>query len=180
MSRVLTPRVELTRRRRAARLVGIAALCAAVAACGFRLQGAPELPAFFARTHVVAADPYSPLVRELARALDGTAAEIVDEAAGASAVLRIREDRTEQRVLSVSVQGQPREYEIIYSVRFEVQVTGGMTFPMQSLEVRRDYPFDETDVLGRTREAQDLTEAMRRDMANLIVRRLAALRVATP
>lgn len=153
----------------------ITALSLAVASCGFRLQGAPELPPLFARTHVVGHDPYSPLVRELARALDGTGADLIDEAGGATAVLRIREDRTEQRVLSVNAQGQPREYEIIYTVRFDVSVPGGTPYEQQRLEIRRDYPFDETDVLGRAREAEDLTAGMRRDMAGLIVRRLAAL-----
>jgi LPS-assembly lipoprotein len=145
-----------------------------VAACGFRLQGAIEVPESLARIHVAADDPYSPLVRELARALDGTTARLVSEPAGANAVLRIRQDSVEQRVLSVSAQGQPREYEVVYTVRYEIALADGRRLEPQQIELRRDYPFDETDVLGRVRESQFLIESMRSDMAAMIVRRLAA------
>lgn len=157
-------------------LIVVAAL--ALGACGFRLQGAPHLPDIFARTYLVVPVDQPLLKRELAEAIEVSGREAVDAEAGATAVVTVREAISEQRVLSVSAQGRPREYDVVYRVRFEVTARGQRLLAPQTLELRRDYPFEETDVLARQREAGVLLAAMQRDMAKLIQRRLAA--VAAP
>ncbi len=160
------------------RLVALAALALALGACGFRLQGAQHLPEQFARTHLVVPIDQPLLKRELAEAIEISGRTPVDSAEGATAEVIVREATSEQRVLSVSAQGRPREYEVVYRVRFEVLAGGKRLLAPQTLELRRDYPFDEADVLARQREAGVLLAAMQRDMARLIQRRLAA--VAAP
>jgi LPS-assembly lipoprotein len=151
-------------------------LCAALlSACGFRLQGAPHLPAQFERTYLAVPIDQPLLKRELAEAIEVSGRTPVDSPAGATAEVLVREARSEQRVLSVSAQGRPREYEVVYRVRFEVLASGQRLLAPQTLELRRDYPFDEVDVLAREREAGVLLAAMQRDMARLIQRRLAAV-----
>ena len=160
------------------RLVAFAAsltLVAMLPACGFRLQGAPHLPAQFARTHLVVPIDQPLLKRELAEAIEVSGRTPVDSAEAATAEVVVREAYSEQRVLSVSAQGRPREYEVVYRVRFEVTAGGRRLLALQTLELRRDYPFDEADVLAREREAGVLLAAMQRDMARLIQRRLAAV-----
>ena len=150
-------------------------LCALfLSACGFRLQGAPNLSAQFARTHLVVPVDQPLLKRELAEVIEVGGGSAVDDAEGATAELLVREATSEQRVLSVSAQGRPREYEVVYRVRFEVMAGGKRLLAPQTLELRRDYPFDEADVLARQREAGVLLASMQRDMARLIQRRLAA------
>ena len=162
--------------RRPTRIALCLTSCLALAACGFRLQGAPHLAPLFARTYIEAPVDAPLLKRELAGVVELGGALVVDDAKDSSAQLRIREARSEQRVLSVSAQGRPREYEVVYSVRFEVTAGDAQLLAPQSLELRRDYPFDESDVLARQREAGVLLEAMQRDMAKLIQRRLAAVK----
>ena len=161
------------------RLCAIAALSLALAACGFRLQGAPHLPEQFARTYLSVPIDQPLLKRELAEAIEISGRTAVDSATGATAEVIVREASSEQRVLSVSAQGRPREYEVVYRVRFEVLAGGKRLLAPQTLELRRDYPFDEADVLARQREAGVLLAAMQKDMARLIQRRLAAVAAPT-
>jgi LPS-assembly lipoprotein len=165
--------------RRASASASVAALLPALvltlSACGFRLQGQLEVPPLFARTYIEAPVDQPLLKRELAEALEASGASVQDQAEGATAVVRIRDARSEQRVLSVSAQGRPREYEVVYRVRFEVLEGKARALPLTDLELRRDYPFDESDVLARQREAGVLLAEMQREMAKLIHRRLAAV-----
>lgn len=151
------------------------AIALALAGCGFRLQGQAEAPPLFARTYVEAPVDQPLLKRQLAESLEQSGARVQDEAEGATAVVRIREARSEQRVLSASAQGRPREYEVVYRVRFEVLQGKVRLLPATDLELRRDYPFDESDVLARQREAGVLLAEMQREMAKLIHRRLMAV-----
>jgi len=151
------------------------ALALVLAACGFRLQGQPQVADVFARTYIEAPVDQPLLKRQLAEALEASGATVQDRAEGASAVVRIREARSDQRVLSASAQGRPREYEVVYRVRYEVMAGKRRVLPLTELELRRDYPFDESDVLARQREAGVLLAEMQREMAKLIHRRLAAV-----
>jgi LPS-assembly lipoprotein len=146
-----------------------------LSACGFRLQGAPQLDAAFARTLIVVPVEEPLLRRQLAERIELTGSQVVDDPSRASAEVRVTAAHTDQRVLSISAQGRPLEYEIAYQVRFEVRVGQRVVLPTQTLELRRDYPFDTTDVLARQREAGVLLDAMQREMAALILRRLAAV-----
>lgn len=156
-------------------LVIALALVLAPGGCGFRLQGQLAVAEPFARTYIEAPVDQPLLKRQLAESLEASGAEVQDASEGATAVVRIREARSEQRVLSVSAQGRPREYEVVYRVRFEVLQGKVRLLPSTDLELRRDYPFDESDVLARQREAGVLLAEMQREMAKLIHRRLLAV-----
>jgi len=161
---------------RAALLVFAFALSAlAVSSCGFRLQGAPALAAAFARTYLVVPVDEPLLRRQLAEQIELTGAQVADDPRTASAVLQVHDAVAEQRVLSISAQGRPLEYEISFRVRFDVRVGERTLLELQTLELRRDYPFDASDVLARQREAGVLLESMQREMAKLMLRRLAAV-----
>jgi LPS-assembly lipoprotein len=90
-------------------------------------------------------------------------------------VIRIRRDQSGQRVLSVSARNTPEEYEVFYAVEYSVDGPAGELIPPQQLELTRDYSYDETAVLAKQREQAVLREALARDLAGLVVRRLAAL-----
>lgn len=164
------------RTTRLLRTTVLAALALALASCGFRLQGQQQVGALFAQTYIEAPVDQPLLKRQLAESLEASGGSVQDVEAGATAVVRIRDARSEQRVLSASAQGRPREYEVVYRVRFEVLQGKTRVLPATELELRRDYPFDESDVLARQREAGVLLAEMQREMAGLIHRRLLAVR----
>ena len=155
------------------------AACALVAillsACGFHLQGSAELPVEVRRVYVATADELTPLAVELREALSRNGATLAPVASAADAVVRVSRDRTGRRVLSVSARNTPEEFEVFYAVDYSIDRGGQEVVPSQTLELTRSFSFDEADLLAKDREENILREAMARDIAGLIVRRLGSL-----
>jgi LPS-assembly lipoprotein len=93
----------------------------------------------------------------------------------AEIVLRIQKDRGGRRVLSVSARNTPQEYEIFYSIEYSVDRAGKEVLETQPLEMTRNMSFDETQLLAKDREEAIIREAMARDLAMLVTRRLESL-----
>jgi LPS-assembly lipoprotein len=157
-------------------------LALSVGACGFRLEGAGSLPGTMTRTFVDSPTRNSAFVSSLRDALRQRGSELVDSAAQADSVLVISSDDTGQRVLSVSARNIPREYEIYYAVT--VSLRSGTTSLMEpeTIIVTRAYTYDETQVLGKSAEEDLLREALARDLARQVLRRIesAASGTAVP
>lgn len=161
-------------------LASIAGLCAA-AGCGFRLQGAvAPLPDVAAHTYLDTEDPYTDFYLSLREALRGQGADVVESRQDASAVLRILEDDSGQRILSVSARNVPREYEVFYLVTFSLEADGSELLAPQSLLVTRSYTYDETQVLGKSAEETELRQSLARDLATRVLRRISADRRSVP
>ena len=104
------------------RIVALLTLLLALAAggCGFHMQGATALPAGIQKIYVSTKDELSPFAVELRRALDDAGAAVAPSAGEADAVIRVTQDRTGRRVLSVSARNTPQEYQIFYAVEFSI------------------------------------------------------------
>jgi LPS-assembly lipoprotein len=150
-------------------------VCVLLSSCGWRLQGSTRLPELLATAYVDTKDPYTDFNRALRESLVASGANLVSDKALATAVVRIRRDVSGQRVLSVSSRNTPEEYEVYYSVEYSVDGGGRELIAPDTLELTRDYSYDERAVLAKQREQSLLREALARDLAGLIVRRLAAL-----
>ncbi len=147
-----------------------------LAGCGFHLRGAVELPPQMARTYIQG-DPYGALERGLRAQLQAAGARVVDEAAGATATLRVAAKHWQRRVLSVGADAKVSEYELSYRVTFSVQGReGDILIPPEEVSVVRDFRFDPNDVLGKTGEQGLLREEMERDMVQAIMRRIGHAR----
>lgn len=155
------------------RHLAVLLLCVALNACGFTLRGAALLPETMARVHLVAEDMNSPLVQKLEQALRQAGAEVAASASAATATLRILDDVADERVLSVSARGQPQEYELYHTVRFEMLSAQERLLEPTTLTLTRDYFFDEQDILGKREDAEFLEDALTEDVARTIVRRAA-------
>lgn len=155
--------------------VAVLSGCSLLAACGWQLRGATHLPEVMARTYVDSQDRYSEFDRALRERLKNNGAIITPNRRDATAVVRILKDATGQRVLSVSAQNKPQEYEVFYNVQYSVETPSRELIGTQNLELTQDYSYQESAVLAKQREEQTLREALARDLANLVLRRLAAL-----
>ena len=167
------------RRHAAARAVsaGAALLAAALlAGCGFRLHGVDALPEEMARTYLDTPDPRSEFFASLREALRLRGTEIVDSPEEASSVLRIIEDTTDQRVMSVTARNVPREYEIFYAVTFSLEAGAERLVEPQSLVATRVYAWNENEVLGKDAEERILRQALADDLARRVLRRIEASR----
>jgi len=154
----------------------------AVNACGFRLEGAGPLPSTMSRTFVDTQNRNSAFFSSLRDALRVRGAQLVDSAAQADSVLVISSDDTGQRVLSVSARNIPREYEIYYAVTVSLRSGATALMEPETIVVTRAYTYDETQVLGKSAEEEVLREALARDLARQVLRRMetAATGVTVP
>ena len=155
------------------RLARCCCRCSAVAASTCR--AASSLPEGSRRLYLATADELTPFAVELRQALERSGGRIVAASSEADLVVRIRGDRSGRRVLSVSARNTPQEYEVYYNVEYTVDRGGQEILELQPLELIRNLNFDETQVLAKDREEALLREAMARDLAMLVVRRLESL-----
>jgi len=147
----------------------------ALGGCGFHLEGRAPLPAKVLTPYLEAEDRQSDFVQSLERALAANGAELAPERNKASAVVTILKDNLKQRVLSVSNLNQPNEYELTYTVSFSVTAGDKELLPPQEISTTRSYSFDARLLLAKGHEADILRGAMARDLADMVMRRLARL-----
>jgi LPS-assembly lipoprotein len=143
--------------------------------CGFHLQGNGSLPEGVRKIYLVTADEVTPFALELRRAIERSGGQMTNTSAEADVVVRIQRDRSGRRVLSVSARNTPQEYEIFYSIEYSVDRGGKEVLEKQPLEMIRNLSFDETQLLAKDREEVIVREAMAKDLAMLVTRRLESL-----
>lgn len=155
--------------------LGCASLAAFIGGCGFQLQGAGTLPSTLTRTYLDSTEQHTEFLGSLTSALRSRGAEIVASPGEADSVLKIVEDVTGQRVLSVSARNIPQEYEVFYQVTFALEVAGARASEPESLVVTRSYTYDETQVLAKSREELELRRSLADDLARRVLRRIEAI-----
>ena len=101
-------------------LPGVCAAALLASGCGCHLQGHKALPRALAVTDVQAADRQSDFVQALRKELLTSGAHLTTDREEATAVVHVLTDNFQKRVLSVTSQDQPAEYEITYTVRVSV------------------------------------------------------------
>lgn len=151
-----------------------------VSGCGFRLQGAEPLPNAMTRTYLETDEPGSEFYSSLREALRRRGAEIVARQEDATSVLKILEDSTDERVMSVTARNVPREYEIYYAVTFALEADGAELIEPQSIVATRVYAWNENELLGKTAEERILRQALADDLARRVLRRIEATRSGPP
>ena len=162
-------------RRSSVTVPGLLLVGCGLAACGFQLRTAPDIPPEMSRTYISADDRYSQFYRKLRDELRNAGVQLVDSPAQSSAVFSILADETDQRVLSVSARNVPREYEVFYTIYYSVESGENTIIPPQTLTRTRDYTYDETLVLGKAREEEMLREAIVDDLVQVVLKQLSSL-----
>lgn len=144
--------------------------------CGYHLQGAAQVSPRLAALEFVAPDRYSDLQLALRDSLAMAGARLVPANGAPTATLRLLRDESGRRILSVSARNTPREVEVYYTAEFRVEAGGQELLPRQELTLTRSLSYDETALLAKEQEQEQVRAALARDLAALITRRLAALR----
>ena len=154
--------------------LSVALLALALGGCGFQLRGAVELPGSLQPLYL-SGYQFSQTVRELRRALNANDVAVADGREGARAAVLIHEDRLDRRVLSVNRDGDAQEYELTYLLDFSVvDAQGRERIERQRILIQRDFLFDETGVLGKEGEQEQLHKEMIREAVQQLLRRLSS------
>jgi len=148
-------------------------------ACGYHLRGfqggsaVASLPLTF-----IQGDQSMPLYGELRQALRAAGTSVVAAQSAAELTVRIHSATSRRRVLSVSLGGKVQEYELIYTVVFDViDRRGTILLDRQTVRRIRDFKFQETAVNAIESETGQLYRDMRRAVVRDMMRRLQSLAV---
>lgn len=144
--------------------------------CGFRLAGSDPLPAVMQHTYLSLKDPYTDFSRELGRSLRSAGAVLQPTSELATARINVTQDRVEQRTLSVSATNIPTEYELTYTITFDVHAGDKQLLAPQTVSLSKDYSFEENVQLAKEHEADILRQQMARDLVAIAMHRLTSLK----
>lgn len=161
----------------AARLF-LLALLALLAGCGFALRGGTPVSAQFPALTVLAADPASPLLPELKRALAQDGVTVSDTAVDGQPVLTLSAESLGREILSYDERARVSEYLLRYQVEIGVKLGDAERLPVSPILLQREYGFDEQAALGAAQEEAVLTVELRREMVERILERLRRSQLA--
>lgn len=143
-----------------------------VSACGFQLRGQLDLPDSMQYVYIEG-DASVVFTRHLRQALESAGAHLVDNIDAATAVLAIQHEQQQRNVISISETARVREYESFYSLGFSLRdASGKLILEPQVLELRRDYSFQESEVLAKEREQARLVRDMQSEAVQVILRKI--------
>lgn len=144
-----------------------------VAGCGFQLRTASNLPEDLQSLIVTANDNDSALYHQLLRQLEFANITPADEAT-ANAELKLLSDSLDRRTLSLFQNGQVAEYELIYTVKYEL--SRNLQEPVKRrFEITRNYQDDPNNALAKSKEMNLILSEMRLQASRQIIRELSQL-----
>jgi LPS-assembly lipoprotein len=156
--------------------IGVSLGLALLGGCGFHLMGSDPLPPSMARPFLSLKDPYTDFSREFEHQLKSAGAALQVERKDATASVEVIRDQVVQRTLSVSSSNIPTEYELTYTVTFQVQGPEKQLLAPQTISLSKDYSFDEHAQLAKEHEADILRQQMARDLVAIAMHRLTSLK----
>lgn len=140
--------------------------------CGFTLRGTAPLqkyPAIYLQ-----GDAHSELLTQLGAQLQRSQVKILDGQQADSPVFVLVEDSLKRRNLSLFTNGQVAEYELIYTLDYQLILPGQDPVPYR-IELNRDYQDDPNRALAKSRELDLLLSELRSQAVSRIIRQLSRL-----
>lgn len=145
----------------------------ALTACGFQLRGAANLA--FKNLYIQGA-PLS-ISRDLKHSLKTNGIQVVETAEQADMLLELMNETNEKKILSLSGTGVVREYELNYVMSFRTRAPASPTWSApQTIQSRRTFSYNDTDLLGKGDEEAMLNQDMHKDAVREVLRRLTAIK----
>jgi LPS-assembly lipoprotein len=143
-----------------------------VAACGFHLRGAVQLPY---KSLYVAVAASSTLGMELRRQLSASQPDLlVEDQKQAEAIFRQLSNSRERIIAAINADGRAREYQLHLSYSFRLEDAKGEPLtPVSNIVIAREITYDDNQVLSKDQEEAFLWLSMEKDLVQQILRRLA-------
>jgi LPS-assembly lipoprotein len=145
-------------------------------ACGFTLRNKYNLPDSIQQLRLNAQKLNSPLKRTLGKKLKLFKINVLESSDGQQSEddvsLYLMPDSLDRRLLSLFATGQVAEYELVYSVRYQLQFSG-QDAQTVAFDVTREYQDDPDAVLAKSRELDLVLSEMREQAAERIIRQIA-------
>jgi len=141
-----------------------------LSACGYHLRGAFELPAGLKNIFLEGGS--APLQAQFKKAMDLSSIPIAASAESAGIVIRIYDERSERRVLSLAATGVANDFELDYRMEYEiVDAKDILLMARQPLEIKREYYNDQLAVIAKESEETTIKNEMYLQAVRTIVNR---------
>ena len=154
------------------KLCAISAIIFIISGCGFRLQGNYQLPTSLQSLNVQSQDKFNEITRLVTAQLAQQKVEI--NTSGTAPVLRLGKERFERGTLSLFSTGQVAEYELIYSLEYQLIEPNQEARPF-TVTIRRDYLDDPQTAQAKSREREQLLREIRQQASRQIIQQLSRL-----
>jgi LPS-assembly lipoprotein len=145
-----------------------------LSACGFQLRGNYLLDDELQTLYVSSSDKHGELTRLVKLHLARNQVQIIKYSQQDVPELRLVSDKLDRRTLSVFPNGQVAEYELIYSVHYQLRFSEEDARNFR-FELYRDYQDDPNLALAKSRELSLLLSEMRTAASDKILRDMARI-----
>lgn len=120
----------------------------------------------------VEGDPGSQLMQNLRETLQYAGGSVTKDRKSAGVVLNVLEDRMEKREVSLFETGKANEFELTYSLTYELlDPDGKIIAPRQTIQVVKDYFNEQIDVIGKSQEEDVIRSEMYKEAVRSLIRR---------
>ncbi len=137
------------------------------------MQGAFTVPDAMQLTYIEAEDKHSLFYRAFRRDLQAAGVNVVDSLGEATAVFTIYFYKTSQRELAVSARNVPTEIEVFYTISYDLMGGDETLIDVQDMTVVRDYTYDATLVLGKSKEEEVIRNALVEDLVRVVLKQIS-------
>ncbi|MDO6443791.1 LPS assembly lipoprotein LptE [Marinobacter sp. 2_MG-2023] len=160
----------------AARLIAISVMAASLGACGFQLRGASPVSSALEPLHLDCQAPVPTALCVAVRNQLELGGVLLASDEEAKYHLKIRNFEQDRRASAITVQAAAAEYTLRHSVNLEVISGDGIPIIASTrLSTSESYRYDETNVLAKQREEENLQQQLSDRLAQQIIFRLVPL-----
>ncbi len=153
----------------------VSCIFALLSSCGFHLRGVVELPPELESIYIEGGLPNSQMREILRQKLIASNVNVLEQSQESAALLRILKDETTRRIASINAAGQPNEYELKYTLAY--QLDDGKGRPLlaaKTLSQLRTYRYDPNNILSIEEEEFRIKREMARAAVNQMLRQISA------
>ncbi|MDO8845225.1 LPS assembly lipoprotein LptE [Methylicorpusculum sp.] len=138
------------------------------AACGYQLRGAIDLPEQMRKIYLKNAS--NSLQQQFTKTLKASSVDVVKQINQAGLVVAVFNEKMDRRVLSLSSTGKASEFELNYSLDYELQdASGNVLKKPQSIEITREYYNDQEAIIAKTNEEVIIQQELYQQAVKTIV-----------
>lgn len=149
-------------------------VCLTLTSCGFHLRGTQEMPMHLKTIAILPDSAYTPLQRDIRKALRHADVEIVASPTGVYS-LQLDNDNLSRSIMVIGTDGQAKQEELIYTLHYRIIPPGADPLPPQVIKVQRILNVDFNRTLGQAQEEDTLIGEMRAEITAQLMRRLSVI-----
>ena len=147
-------------------------MMSSITSCGYSMRGSLNLPPSLSKISVYS-DNYSELVNSINSTLLNSGITVTTSNNKNLYRIIILSEELNRRQLSMNITGRVNEYELIYEVRYEINLPNEKNLS-DSITLYRDYVFNENNVMGNSDREADIHREMISTASTLIFNKLRA------